>query len=93
MKLGVGEQPVVSSFNLYPNPTEGNITVTFEIPSKQNVSIMLADVTGRVVQSEALPSYTGKYTKEHNFENLERGIYLYSIRTNNGVITKRIVLN
>ena len=93
MKLGVGEQPVVSSFNLYPNPTEGNITVTFEIPSKQNVSITLADVTGRVVQSEALPSYTGKYTKEYNFENLDRGVYLYSIRTNNGVITKRIVLN
>ncbi|UPT69134.1 MAG: PKD domain-containing protein [Sphingobacteriales bacterium JAD_PAG50586_3] len=93
MKIGIEEQPVVSAFNLYPNPTEGNITVTFDVPSKQNVGIMLTDVTGRMVMSEALQGYTGTYTKQYNFDYLDRGVYLYSIRTQNGVITKRIVLN
>lgn len=93
MKLGVGEETVVSSFNLYPNPTEGNITVTFDVPSKQNVGIMLTDVTGRMIMNDALQGYTGTYTKQYNFETLDRGVYLYTVRTENGVITKRIVLN
>jgi hypothetical protein len=93
MKLGIGEEQVVTSFNIFPNPTEGNVTVNFVTKGSEDLAITLTDVTGRLVFSELLDNYSGSYTKDYNLNTLDRGVYLYSVRSVNGVITKRIVLN
>lgn len=91
-KVGIDEN-VVGAFNLYPNPSDGNFMVTFEVASKEDVAINVMDVTGRLVIGETLQGYVGKFTKQYNFNTLDSGVYFYSVRTAKGVITKRIVIS
>ncbi len=77
----------MSNFNLFPNPTQGNITLTGEFDS--NASAQVLDQTGRVVAS--LDVLNNGSTID--LTGVNKGIYFVAI-TNNGVkSTKTISVN
>jgi hypothetical protein len=77
----------MSNFNVFPNPTQGNITLTGEFDS--NASAQVLDQTGRVVAS--LDALNNGSTID--LTGVNKGIYFVAI-TNNGVkSTKTISVN
>ncbi len=60
----------------YPNPFNGNNTITYHVESSSRVSILLFDLNGRLVKTlvnEVKPS--GDYTLTWNTNDLNNGIY------------------
>ena len=84
--LGVNEN-VASEFMVYPNPTQGNVTVKGTFSA--DASLVVLDQAGRTIST--LDSLTNGSTID--LSNVEKGIYLVVI-TNNGVkTTKSISVN
>jgi hypothetical protein len=89
---GIAELESQFNVNAYPNPFNASTEVAFELKNESPVSITVSDITGREVLNLGSTNYTaGKHTVTINGADLNAGVYNYSIKIGNSVITKRIV--
>lgn len=86
--LSIEDLDFYNSIVLYPNPTDGQITL-LNNSSIQLFKATIIDINGRVLQSVDLTN-TGVETI-FSIENLAIGIYFVKINTENNSIVKRIV--
>lgn len=77
----------------YPNPFNPSTTIKYAIPSAGNVQLKIYNVLGSEVAT-LISDYqeAGNYEVIFNAENLSSGIYLYTLKTNNKIITKKMML-
>lgn len=82
---------LASNFSLFPNPSKGTFNLQFkELVSDFNVEIF--DVTGKVVYTNAFYQ-NSDLTKEIKIqEEISKGIYFMNIKTNEGLVTKKIII-
>ncbi len=80
-----------AAFNVYPNPTNGNLTINFTNSTTEKVNVKVISVLGEEVYNETFT----QTNDNHNIDlsKYESGIYLMQITTNNTTIIKRIVKN
>lgn len=77
----------------YPNPFNPTTKITFAITKPDFVSLKVYDVTGKeVAQLVSEKLQTGTYSYEFNASVLSSGIYFYTLKSNNFVSTKKMVL-
>jgi hypothetical protein len=71
----------------YPNPTQGNLNITWNTEINEEISIRLINVLQKVVLNH-------KGTTEHtlSLENLPTGLYFLEVRFQANVITKKIIV-
>jgi aminopeptidase N len=77
----------------YPNPFNPVTKISFDIPEKNNVTVKIYDVLGRLVK--VLLNETkdaGSYSVTFDGTNLPSGIYYYEIRAGSYTDTKKMVL-
>ncbi|MGE5436946.1 MAG: T9SS type A sorting domain-containing protein [Syntrophothermus sp.] len=80
-------------FNNYPNPFNPSTTISYQIPSFGRVTLKVYDILGREVAS-LVDEYKseGKYSVQFNASNLPSGIYVYELKSNNFVSSKKLLL-
>ncbi len=77
----------------YPNPFNPTTTINFSIPKDGNVKLNLFDVLGNeVVQLANEYKSAGNYSYTFDASHLPSGIYIYTIRVNSFVATKKMLL-
>jgi hypothetical protein len=86
-----GIQKTESSFSVYPNPTNGNLTINFDNSIKGNVIVKIVSVLGEEVYNQTNIQSTEKLNVD--LSKYENGVYLVQITTNNNTVIKRIVKN
>ncbi len=87
--VGIEEQIANLDFNIFPNPTNGKLNVSFGEVQEEGV-IEVIDLTGKIVYSE---SYNNVEQLSF-FIDMVPGIYLVTIRKFDGTsISKKIVRN
>jgi len=75
--LGVDEIEIVDDLNVFPNPSNGQFTLTFENKSNRDISLEVMDIQGRVVHAEAaIGSGFGSVRHEFDLSDLNPGFYL-----------------
>lgn len=82
------EENSISTIKIYPNPSDRFIHIKSDIESMEDISII--DITGKLVYNKK-SIHLLNYSVD--LKNLDNGIYSISIKTNNNVITKKIILN
>jgi hypothetical protein len=94
---------IVSSYKLeqnYPNPFNPTTKIKFDLPHLYKgglggvlVSLKIYDITGREIKT-LVNEYLNPGTYEVTFDgsNFASGVYFYELKTNNFVITKKMVL-
>lgn len=78
----------------YPNPFNPSTQIKFEIADNANVTLTVYDMLGRVV-ANLVNTRLQAGTHFYNFDakNLSSGIYLYELKTDNGVrLTNKMTL-
>ena len=78
-----------SNLSLYPNPTNGNVYISFKGVEGETAIVNIMDINGRVVKTESLGKLNSgevKYAFETN--DLASGMYIVNINGNSG--TKRV---
>lgn len=77
----------------YPNPFNPNTIITFDIGRLSPVKLVVYDVTGSEVAVLAENMFhRGRYTVNFDASNLASGTYIYQLRADDFVDTKKMVI-
>ena len=89
---GINQSVNDSFFTVYPNPSNGNFNVSFNVVLKATYKLELRNTLGQLVYNETLTDFNGSYSKQMDVSLFGKGIYTISL-TNpaNGTIKKVIV--
>ena len=77
-------------FDVYPNPSSGFLNVYLELPLKENITITLFDVNGRVLSEIKKVDFLSELM---SFEEIPSGIYTIILDTKNHRLKKNIVIS
>lgn len=84
------------SYNLYqnyPNPFNPSTTISFSVPFSQKVELLVYDLMGRKVTTLFNSiAHAGITNVNFKADNLASGVYIYTIKTNSGIISKKLLL-
>ena len=89
--LGVGELGNKVDLKLYPNPSNGNMVLEYNIGEHQNGVLTIFDVTGKLIDSNSFNGSANNSTI--NASQLDAGIYFYEINIDgNKIKTDKLVI-
>jgi hypothetical protein len=79
------------SCNIYPNPAQSQVNISFSDPLQDNGILHITDMTGRSIFSTYISAGTRYYSVDLN--NFSRGIYTVQLKLSNGqsVVRKLVV--
>ncbi len=82
----------IDNINIYPNPSNGIISVMLGLNKDSDVKINVYNTLGQIVKSADMKSgYGGKVDFDLTGHN--NGIYIVEIKTKSSVVTRRLILN
>jgi hypothetical protein len=82
-----------TTVEVYPNPVSQSATISFSLTEGSSVVIELMDVNGRSLRVIAGADFSeGNHDVTFNRESLSAGIYFLQMRTNEGVMMKKMVV-
>lgn len=88
--------PIITDNNInlviYPNPVEDNLSIRFDMPQDEFVSVDVLDMTGRKVASLYNGNASGHQLLDYDTQQLTAGVYMVSIKLAGQQITKRVVV-
>jgi len=83
---------VINNLAIYPNPSRDIFNVSFTSDTKQDLRVRIMNVIGEEVINDNLEQFIGEYTKQINLSDNAKGIYFLEIKTNDGIINKKLIL-
>lgn len=94
---GLGELQSELSLNVQPNPFRDETVCLFELPFAEDVHLIITDMQGKNVYFKSLQANAGmnRFTWKGCATNgamLTKGIYFIRMETEQGVLTKKVVL-
>jgi uncharacterized repeat protein (TIGR01451 family) len=86
----IGEELVV---RLFPNPTDANATLTYNLVEQTTLAIVLLDINGRTLRTVQAKTMQQAGEQQVNIEvgDLAAGVYLVQFQTDKGVQTHKLV--
>ncbi len=81
---GIMEQVFLSQLEMYPNPSDEELNVSFNLPSADDLTISIVDLSGKSVQKHLIKAKTGKNLAMLNTQELAAGMYQLLIQSSNG---------
>jgi len=90
--VGTDDLKTIEHFSVFPNPTDGMITVRFILEGLQSVNIELLSMSGETMYNEDLGKVKGSFDKQADLSSLPKGIYILHLISDSGTINEKIVL-
>jgi len=90
----IDEQEAGATVKAYPNPAQEFTTIEFTLKQDANVSISMADLSGKVVYSNELGKRdAGTSNVLVNTSEFANGVYMYTLIVDGKKVTRRIIVN
>ena len=80
-----------SSINVFPNPTQGGITLSINSKNNADVQIIVYNGLGELVKRETINGYIGNISHSINLKEVSEGIYLINIKIGEEIINKKVI--
>ena len=81
------------NFQLYPNPSQGEVTVRFDVKSSdRTVLLKLYDIGGRLILKNTYNAPADTFKKKLNFSQVASGLYHLKVQNGAYRITKKILV-
>ena len=91
----VGVSEISSNFNyevgVYPNPTNAQVNITFELPTQQEVEINVYNLIGEKLYSENLGDRSGKIMQTLDFTSYATGMYIIQVKVGKEYVSKKVI--
>lgn len=84
-------EPITSTVGIYPNPTDGVVTLNISNETATEFVVNIYNVTGAIVKTTTYPSNDGMLNERIDLSSYVKGIYMLRINSGNNVITKKII--
>ena len=89
---GIEEVSFEHSLKVYPNPSTGNITLSFTFTTAGKFEVSLKDLNGKLIYSDAKNNFNGQYLSNLDLRGLAAGVYLLQVVSDQGVATRRVLI-
>ena len=73
--------------NVFPNPAKDRLYVSIITPTTQNITILLTDLTGKIVLQQNATLQKGDNTQTINIAPLSSGVYMLKVVCSNGCVS------
>ena len=92
---GIKEFGALNSFNMYPNPTNGETFIDLSLSESSRLQVTVNDLTGRIVMPVAdMNAGSGNQRVSFNAgSSLSPGLYMVTISAGNTVLTRKLLVN
>ncbi len=80
-----------SLFSIYPNPTNSNVTLAFDLPYKQKIIIKVYNTLGELLYLQEVNGTPGKFTHIVGLENYSEGIYIIQVIAGNQAFSNKVI--
>ena len=88
---GIKENNLISKINLFPNPSNEQVKLTFELKEVSNVKIELFDISGRLVSTVSeKKNQVGEIVETINTNLYSEGAYLVKINANGNISQQKL---
>ena len=94
--LSINEIDNSKSFGLIntPNPAKNYTIISYNLPDNANVQLYIQNVNGQLIKTLLEEKQTaGKHQIKWNTDNLLSGIYFYTLKTENNIVTKKCIIS
>ena len=81
VNIGIEENPLANSLNVYPNPANSTVNINFTAVSSADAVIRLVDAQGREVMMVQERAAGGEFKRELDVSQLASGIYMIEIQS------------
>jgi len=88
---GIDETSAGQSFKIYPNPSSGIYTLSFQYNKPQQVNITIRDVLGRQLLDSEYRSVSGYSSIQVDISKLPDGVYFIHLRTDENAMTTKLL--
>ena len=89
--VGIKAAQSLTHVQVYPNPTNGMITIAATLAKSQYVAINIYDINGKLVYTSTVANADINFSKNINIETFASGVYMVQLVTDNGSVQQRIV--
>tara|TARA_R110001592_G_scaffold43005_1_gene139546 strand:- start:76986 stop:83351 length:6366 start_codon:yes stop_codon:yes gene_type:complete len=90
VNIGLEDNPLANSLNVYPNPAQYSFTISFREVGSADVQITLRDAQGRNVINMNDRMQSGSYSNDIDVSGLARGIYMLEIKSGSLTAHRRV---
>lgn len=94
--IGIENEIQPGAFAVYsnfPNPADNSTTLNFSTPVAGEVEIAIYEATGRIVRNIRMNSKAGVNSYWLDTQELQSGVYLYTVTYNGKVASKRFMIS
>jgi hypothetical protein len=81
----------INAFSIYPNPVGDLLQLNINAITKSFGSVVITDVSGRIVKSFNVDLIKGYQSSFINLNNLKKGNYQITLTLNNQIITQKLI--
>ncbi|MEZ5195329.1 MAG: CUB domain-containing protein [Bacteroidales bacterium] len=91
--VGVKEENTqFDNLQVYPNPADNMLNVSFSLDNNQSFAIKLISTTGQVVYQENTSEFSGNYVNSIDLSGISKGVYFLNIANESGTVNKKVVV-
>ena len=91
--VSINEVTTANSFQLFPNPTNGEFTLRGRDYTSSKLVLSVLDMNGRVIESRIVNPNLNSINERFDLSNQANGVYFISIRSERNVEVKKVVLS
>lgn len=90
--IGVEENMGISALMIFPNPTQGLVTINGEIHTDSDVNVRIVNYLGQEIVNEQFDPNSTLLNKTYDLSGAAAGAYLIEVATESGVAQKTIIV-
>ena len=80
-----------SSFVIFPNPANQNISILLKEYAKGTIQMIIKDINGKTVMNKSTYSMTNEWRELISINHLETGMYIIQLQTESVVMSKKFM--
>ena len=85
-------EAAIGKLKLFPNPTSDVLSVSYEMNTTADVTLIVTDLTGRVVMQQVQAGKAGKQTAQFTVSDQHAGIYLLQVISEDSRLMQKFVV-
>ncbi len=86
------QESILSNVSVFPNPSVELINVNLNLKSEQKVSLELIDVTGKLIVTKDLGTFSGESKQSLNINGVAKGTYFIRVVSEKATETRKIII-
>ena len=89
---GISNINFVNALNIFPNPSNDFVNVSFGLASSEDIELTVYSVDGKVIEARSFSNESNVNTT-FNTSSYKHGVYILKINTENGISTQKFVVS